>query len=125
MTAYDACIVYRHLPGAVMFPYLSERENSVEHINTMCLNFFDVWCESRSVVPLRHLLSGWPLTNSDPEALRRLATALRDLRRHHLYDARGASFEELCELSDCVEDLLALSSLSSLSSQSTWATGNA
>lgn len=102
-----------------MFPYLSERENSVEHINAMCLSFFDVWCESRSVVPLRYLLSGWPLTNSDPDALRRLATALRDLRRNHVYDARGASFEEICELSDCVEDLLALSSLSSLSACAT------
>jgi hypothetical protein len=98
-----------------MFPYLSERENSVEHINAICLHLFDRWCASRSVVPLTHLLRGWPLTNSDPEALRRLGNALRDLRRQHLYDAKDASFQELCDLSDCVEDLLVLSSLS------TWA----
>ncbi|RKE40077.1 hypothetical protein B0G76_6538 [Paraburkholderia sp. BL23I1N1] len=102
-----------------MFPYLSERENSIEHINAMCLHLFDLWCESRSVAPLAQLLKAWPLTNSDPEALRRLANALRELRRHHLYDTKGASFQELCEVSDCVEDLLALSALS------TWAMGSA
>ncbi len=99
-----------------MVPYLSERENAVEHINAMCMHLFDLWCESRSVVPLTYLLKGWPLTNSDPEAIRRLGNALRDLRRHHLLDANGASFQELCELSDCVEDLLILSSMA------TWAT---
>jgi hypothetical protein len=99
-----------------MVPYLSERENAVEHINAMCMHLFDLWCESRSVVPLAYLLKGWPLTNSDPEAIRRLGNTLRDLRRHHLHDANGASFQELCELSDCVEDLLILSSMA------TWAT---
>ncbi|WP_308422863.1 hypothetical protein [Paraburkholderia caffeinilytica] len=74
------------------------------------MQLFDVWCESRSVVPLTYLLKGWPLTNSDPEAIRRLGNALRDLRRHHLLDANSASFQELCELSDCVEDLLVQSS---------------
>jgi hypothetical protein len=96
-----------------MIPYLSERENSIEHVNAMCLHLFDIWCESRSVVPLAYLLKGWPLTNSDPEALRRLGNALRDLRRQHLHDAKSHWFQDLCEVSDCVEDLLALSSLSS------------
>ncbi|CAE6738927.1 hypothetical protein R69927_00817 [Paraburkholderia domus] len=101
-----------------MVPYLSERENAVEHINAMCMHLFDLWCESRSVVPLAHLLKGWPLTNSDPEAIRRLGNALRDLRRHHVLDPNGASFHELCELSDCVEDLLILSSMA------TWTMNN-
>ncbi|MFM0207105.1 hypothetical protein PQQ96_06815 [Paraburkholderia sediminicola] len=94
-----------------MVPYLSERENAVEHINAVCMHLFDLWCESRSVVPLACLLKGWPLTNSDPDAIRCLGNALRDLRRHPLHDANGPSFQELCELSDCVEDLLALSSM--------------
>jgi hypothetical protein len=98
-----------------MVPYLSERENAVEHINAKCIHLFDLWCESRSVVPLTYLLKGWPLTNSDPEAIRRLGNALRDLRRHHLHDTNAASFQELCELSDCVEDLLVLSAMT------TWA----
>ncbi|KAA1004052.1 hypothetical protein FVF58_33490 [Paraburkholderia panacisoli] len=102
-----------------MIPYLSERENSIEQVNEMCLHLFDLWCESRSVVPLTHLLRGWPLTNSEPEALRRLGNALRDLRRQHLHDAKSHWSQELCELSDCVEDLLALSSLS------TWAATSA
>jgi hypothetical protein len=101
-----------------MVPYLSERENAVEHINAMCMHLFDLWCESRSVVPLAYLLKGWPLTNSDPEAIRRLGNALRDLRRHHLLDPNDASFHELCELSDCVEDLLILSSMA------TWTMNN-
>ena len=48
--------------------------------------------------------------NSDPEQVRRLGNVLRDLRRQRLYDPDGESFRQLCELSDCVEDLLALSS---------------
>ncbi|SIT37342.1 conserved hypothetical protein [Paraburkholderia ribeironis] len=94
-----------------MVPHLSGRENEIEHINVMCLQLFDRWCEARSVVPLRHLLRGWPLMNSDPESLRRLGTALRDLRREHLHDSNDASFQKVCELSDCVEELLAPASL--------------
>jgi hypothetical protein len=94
-----------------MVPYLSERENSIEHINAMCLALFDRWCETRSVVPLTYLLKGWPMMNSAPETLRGLATALRELRRQHLHDSNDAAFPAVCELSDCVEDLLVLSSL--------------
>ncbi|PRX28171.1 hypothetical protein B0G75_112114 [Paraburkholderia sp. BL18I3N2] len=94
-----------------MVPYLSERENSIEHVNAMCLRLFDRWCESRSVVPLTYLLRGWPMMDGDPETLRRLGTALRELRRQHLHDSNDAAFQEVCELSDCVEDLLALASL--------------
>lgn len=89
-----------------MVPYLSERENAVEHVNAICSRLFDLWCEKRSVIPLTYLLQGWPLMNSDPAALRRLGNALRDLRRHPLFEtSNAASFQELCELSDCVEDL--------------------
>ncbi|MBC8752189.1 hypothetical protein F6X42_38890 [Paraburkholderia sp. WC7.3b] len=95
-----------------MVPHLSEREDSIEHINAMCLHLFNLWCETRSVVPLTYLLGAWPLTNSDPETLRRLGTALRNLRRHHLHDSNDAAFRDVCELSDCVEELLAPSSLS-------------
>ncbi|MFL9890117.1 hypothetical protein P0D71_00140 [Paraburkholderia sp. RL17-383-BIF-A] len=94
-----------------MVPYLSERENSIEHINAMCLCLFDRWCETRSVAPLTYLLQGWPMMNSEPDALRRLGNALRELRRQHPHDSSDASFQEVCELSDCVEDLLILSSL--------------
>ncbi|TDN63544.1 hypothetical protein B0G77_7215 [Paraburkholderia sp. BL10I2N1] len=91
-----------------MVPYLSERENAVEHINTMCSRLFDLWCERRSIMPLTFLLRGWPLVSSDPEPLRRLGNAIRDLRRQHLHELSADAFQQLCELSDCVEDLLAL-----------------
>ncbi|ASW01444.1 hypothetical protein [Paraburkholderia aromaticivorans] len=94
-----------------MVPYLSERENSIEHINAMCLRLFDQWCESRSIAPLTYLLRGWPILDSEPDTLRRLNTALREFRRQHPHDSSDASFQEVCELSDCVEDLLILSSL--------------
>ena len=98
-----------------MVPYLSEREKAIENISAMCLRLFNEWCESRSVEPLALLLRAWPLTNSDPEAVRRLGNALRELRRRPLPGVSCAAFEEICELSECVEDLLILSSLS------TWA----
>ncbi|CAB3810552.1 hypothetical protein LMG27177_07286 [Paraburkholderia fynbosensis] len=79
-----------------MVPHLSEREDSIEHINAMCLHLFHLWCETRSVVPLTYLLRAWPLMNSDPETLRRLGTALRDLRRQHLHDFNDGSFQEVC-----------------------------
>ncbi|MGF6606227.1 hypothetical protein OKW45_001127 [Paraburkholderia sp. WSM4175] len=110
LVAYDECTSIVLYLSVAMVPHLSQREDSIEHINAMCLHLFNLWCETRSVVPLTYLLRAWPLMNSDPETLRRLGTALRDLRRQHLHDSNDASFQESCELSDCVEELLAPSS---------------
>ena len=101
-----------------MVPYLSERENAVEHINAICTRLFDRWRESRRLMPLTYLLRGWPLINSDAEAFRRLGGALRELRRHPLHGLDRASFQQLCELSDCVDDLLVPSA------PATWAAHN-
>jgi hypothetical protein len=59
-----------------MIPYLSERENAVEHIHTICLRLFDSWCENRNVIPLAYLMHCWPLINSGPISIRRLADTM-------------------------------------------------
>src|SRR5690349_8098060 len=74
-----------------MIAYLSERENVVEQVNSLCLQLFDTWCESRSVTALAYLMHCWPLIESTPAALRRLGETMCDLRRYHpdQLDAHG------------------------------------
>jgi hypothetical protein len=93
-----------------MVPYLSERENAVEHISSICLRLFDTWCASKSVTPLIYLLRCWPLGNSDPISIRRLGATLRELRKRHPEALDGDALRVLHELADCVDELLANSS---------------
>jgi hypothetical protein len=90
-----------------MVPYLSERENEVEHISSICLRLFDTWCERKSVTPLVYLLRCWPLENSDPKSIRRLGETLRELRKRHPKALDGEVLRVLHELADCVDELLA------------------
>ena len=53
-----------------MIPYLSQRENEVEHINSICFRLFDIWCERRCITPLGYLMHCWPLVDSGPKAIR-------------------------------------------------------
>ena len=89
-----------------MIPYLSERENEVEYINSMCLRLFDSWCESRSVTPLGYLLHCWPLVDSGPKAIRRLGETLRELRKSHADALDRDTSQVLRELADCVDEIL-------------------
>jgi hypothetical protein len=89
-----------------MIPYLSERENAVEHINTICMHLFDSWCEHRSVTPLVYLLHCWPLMDSHPTTIRRLGDTLSELRKTHLETLDAETVQDLFELADCVDEVL-------------------
>ena len=89
-----------------MIPHLSERENAVERINTICMRLFDLWCEHRSVTPLTYLLHCWPLMDSEPASIRRLRETLSELRKTHLDAISAGATHELFELADCADEIL-------------------
>lgn len=90
----------------VMITYLSERENVVEQINSICLRLFDAWCESRNVTPLAYLMHCWPMINSTPHAVRRLGETMHDLRRYHADHLDDDDFQVLCEMADLIDELI-------------------
>jgi hypothetical protein len=90
----------------VMIAYLSERENVVEQVNSLCLQLFDTWCESRSVTALAYLMHCWPLIESTPAALRRLGETMCDLRRYHADQLDAHGFQALCEMADLIDELV-------------------
>jgi len=89
-----------------MIPYLSQRENEVEHINSICFRLFDIWCERRCVTPLGYLMHCWPLVDSGPKAVRRVGETLRELRKWHQAELDSDVAAMLRELSDCVDEVL-------------------
>ncbi|MCO4883325.1 hypothetical protein VOI32_21920 [Paraburkholderia caribensis] len=89
-----------------MIAYLSERENVVEQVNSLCLQLFDTWCESRSVTALAYLMHCWPLIESTPAALRRLGETMCDLRRYHPDQLDAHGFQVLCEMADLIDELV-------------------
>jgi hypothetical protein len=88
-----------------MMGYLSERENVVEQIDSICLRLFDTWCETRSVKSLAYLMHCWPLIDSTPKALRRLGETMRELRRNHADQIDEHDFCALCEVADLIDEL--------------------
>jgi hypothetical protein len=89
-----------------MIPYLSERENAVEQINSICMRLFDTWCEHRSVTPLVYLLHCWPLMDSEPASIRRLGETLWELRKTHTETIGAVPARALFELADWVDEIL-------------------
>jgi hypothetical protein len=89
-----------------MIPHLSERENAVERINSICMRLFDLWCEHRSMTPLTYLLHCWPLMDSQPASIRRLRETLSELRKTYLETISAEAMQELFELADCADDIL-------------------
>ncbi|KAA1009706.1 hypothetical protein FVF58_20620 [Paraburkholderia panacisoli] len=88
-----------------MIAYLSERENIVEQVNSICLRLFDAWCELRSVTPLAYLMHCWPMIDSTPQAVRRIGETMRDLRRYHADQLDDNDFQVLCEMADLLDEL--------------------
>ncbi|MEX3788701.1 hypothetical protein FSB08_37280 [Paraburkholderia sp. JPY432] len=88
-----------------MMGYLSERENVVEQIDSICLRLFDAWCEARSVKSLAYLMHCWPLIDSTPNALKRLGETMRELRRNHAEQINEYDFRALCEVADLIDEL--------------------
>lgn len=89
-----------------MIPYLSERENAVEQINSICMHLFDTWCEHRCVTSLAYLLHCWPLTDSEPSTIRRLGETLWELRKAHAESLSGDVVRRLLDLADWVDEIL-------------------
>lgn len=89
-----------------MISYLSQRENDVEQINSICLRLFDNWCETRSVTPLAYLMHCWPMCDSGPASLRRLGETMHELRRHHADQLDASGFQTLCQMADLIDDLV-------------------
>lgn len=67
----------------VMVPFLSEREDAIEDIHSICRRLFDTWCDTKNVTALSYLMRCWPLLNSDPASLRKLNEQPRQMRRQH------------------------------------------
>lgn len=89
-----------------MIGYLSERENIVEQVNSICTRLFDTWCETRSLTPLTYLMHCWPMIDSTPNAIRRLGETMRDLRRYHVDQLDEYGFQSLCEMADLIDELI-------------------
>lgn len=53
---------------------------SPSEIEAGCANLFDVWCERRAARPLRHLLTGWPMTGGLTDDWATLYEALRAIK---------------------------------------------
>lgn len=85
--------------------YLSERENVVEQVDSICMRLFDTWCEARCIRSLAYLMHCWPLIDSTPNALRRLGETLRELRRNHADQIDEGDFRALCEVADLIDEL--------------------
>lgn len=88
-----------------MIAYLSERENIVEEVNSICLHLFDAWCELRSVTPLAYLMHCWPMIDGTPQAVKRIGDTMRDLRRYHADQLERDHFRVLCEMADLLDEL--------------------
>jgi hypothetical protein len=89
-----------------MIPYLSERENAIEQVNSICMRLFDTWCETRGVTPLAYLMHCWPMIDVTPVGLRRVGDTMRDLRRYHSDQLDEDSFLALCEMAELIDELV-------------------
>ncbi|MBP0588193.1 hypothetical protein J8I87_00310 [Paraburkholderia sp. LEh10] len=89
-----------------MIAYPSERESTVERVNSLCLRLFDTWCDTRSVTALAYLMHCWPMIGSTPAAMRRLGETMRDLQRYHGDQLGDEAFHALCEMAALIDELL-------------------
>lgn len=95
------------LYGSVMVTRSSEQEIVVTQINSICLQLFDTWCETRNVTLLAYLMHCWPLIDKAPtrSALRKLDEMVSDLRRYHadqLEPLWDQALSEIAALLDCL-----------------------
>ncbi|CAN0626540.1 conserved protein of unknown function [Burkholderia multivorans] len=58
-------------------------------IDDLCGRLFDRWCKRRSVIPLAHLMRGWPLAMRSGGTLRQLSGALQNLVDWHAESLDG------------------------------------
>lgn len=82
------------------------REVAVEFLNTACERLFEIWCESRSVIPLSYLLHCWPLPDRGYASVKRLAEGLRELSEANPDVLSGRIRAILGELTSCIEEIL-------------------
>ncbi|CAN0627204.1 conserved protein of unknown function [Burkholderia multivorans] len=63
--------------------------NHAADIDDLCGRLFDRWCKRRSVIPLAHLMRGWPLAMRSSGTLRQLSGALQNLIDWHAESLDG------------------------------------
>lgn len=63
--------------------------DSAAEIDDLCGRLFDRWCRRRSVIPLAHLMRGWPLAMGSSGTLRQLSGALQNLMDWHAESLDG------------------------------------
>ncbi|WP_258879113.1 hypothetical protein [Paraburkholderia sp. BL6669N2] len=97
-------IVY--LSGSVMNGHSESREVAVEFLNAGCERLFDIWCESRSVIPLSYLLHCWPLPDWGHASVKKLSDGLRELRMSNPDALGGRVRPILGELTSCIDEIL-------------------
>lgn len=82
------------------------REAAVELLDTACERLFDIWCESRSVIPLSYLMHCWPLPDWGSASVKRLADGLRELRMSNPDALAGRTRPIVAELTSCIDEIL-------------------
>ncbi|MFM0406619.1 MULTISPECIES: hypothetical protein [Burkholderiaceae] len=97
-------IVY--INGPVMNGHSESREIAVEFLDTACERLFDIWCESRSVIPLSYLLHCWPLPDRGYASVKRLSDGLRELRMSNPHALGGRIRPILAEVTSCIDEIL-------------------
>jgi len=89
-----------------MSAYSADHQDAVELVDDACQRLFDMWCESRSVIPLGYLLHCWPLPDKRRASVQRLADGMRELSRADPDALGGRIWPVICDLVLHIDELL-------------------
>jgi len=60
-----------------------------EHVDAVCTQLFELFCERRRIVPMAYLMHGWPLPQHTVSWVARLVDVLDELMQGHCAQLEG------------------------------------
>jgi hypothetical protein len=83
MSGESRCAVNQSAQEVHMFRSFEGTSDVTVEMNNLCLQLFDRWCETRSVIPFAYLMKAWPIAVPDPPSMMHLSDVLRNLTAAH------------------------------------------